>query len=129
MTDERICTHCDRPVEELEHERQQHEALAASLPEEWVKAAESWYSMHGSGLVRNLLAGAVPLIQAAERERAEAAEGKLTAIAEFCHEQEACPRCGCGDSLVKAAVHILAIIGSGEKGGDPDDDSFDGPVL
>lgn len=46
-----------------------HEALAAALPEEWVKAAEGWYSMHGSGLVRNLLAGAVPLIQAAERER------------------------------------------------------------
>jgi hypothetical protein len=47
----------------------EHEALAASLPEEWVKAAEGWYLMHGSGLTRNLLAGAVPLIQAAERER------------------------------------------------------------
>lgn len=46
-----------------------HEALAAALPDEWVRAAEGWYSMHGSGLVRNLLAGAVPLIQAAERER------------------------------------------------------------
>lgn len=58
-----------------------HEALAAALPEEWVKAAEGWYSMHGSGLVRNLLAGAVPLIRAAERER-NAAEVEALA-AEF----------------------------------------------
>lgn len=50
----------------------EHEALAASLPVEWVKAAESWYSMHGSGLVRNILAGAVPLIEAPLREHIDA---------------------------------------------------------
>jgi len=46
-----------------------HEALAAALPAEWVRAAEGWYSMHGAGLVRNLLAGAAPLIAADALER------------------------------------------------------------
>jgi hypothetical protein len=55
----------------------EHEALAAGLPGEWVKAAESWYSMHGSGLVRNLIAGVAPLIRAAERERIAARMDEL----------------------------------------------------
>ena len=62
-------------------------------------------------------------------ERAEAAEGKLAEIAEFCHEQDECPRCGCGESLVKAAARILAIIGTEEKGDAGYDRDFDGPVL
>lgn len=44
-----------------------------TVPEEWVKAALAHYSMHGAGLIRNILAGVYPLIAAqgaaAERER------------------------------------------------------------
>jgi hypothetical protein len=50
-------------------EDENHEALAASIPEQWVRAAEGWYSMHGAGLVRNLIAGAAPLIAADALER------------------------------------------------------------
>jgi hypothetical protein len=32
------------------------------VPAEWVKAAEDHYSMHGAGLIRNILAGVAPLI-------------------------------------------------------------------
>lgn len=39
------------------------------IPDEWVRAAESHYSMHGAGLIRNILAGVAPLIVAAERAR------------------------------------------------------------
>lgn len=46
-----------------------HEAAAAAIPGEWVKAAEARYSMHGAGLIRNILAGVEPLIRAAERDR------------------------------------------------------------
>jgi hypothetical protein len=40
-----------------------------NVPAEWVEAATRHYSMHGSGLIRNILAGVAPLIAAAERER------------------------------------------------------------
>jgi hypothetical protein len=39
------------------------------VPEEWVRAAEAHYSMHGHGLLRNILVGVAPVIAAAERER------------------------------------------------------------
>jgi hypothetical protein len=39
------------------------------VPEEWVRVAHAHYSMHGAGLIRNILAGVAPLIAAAERER------------------------------------------------------------
>ena len=42
------------------------------VPDEWVKAAESCYSMHGAGLIRNIISGVAPLIAAAERARVEA---------------------------------------------------------
>jgi hypothetical protein len=44
-------------------------AAARAIPEEWVKAAERGYSMHGAGLLRNILAAVEPHIRAAERER------------------------------------------------------------
>jgi hypothetical protein len=44
-------------------------AAAATIPGEWVDAAEAHYSMHGAGLIRNILAGVEPLIRADERER------------------------------------------------------------
>ena len=100
----------------------EHEALAASLPDEWVRAAESWYSMHGSGLVRNILAGAVPLIRAAEQER----------IAAECEARAAYPG---STRIQKAAFLAAAAVARGEytpiserrSGGY--DSSFDGPVL
>lgn len=42
---------------------------AEEIPDEWVKAAEGGYSMHGAGLLCNILAAVAPLIAAAERER------------------------------------------------------------
>jgi hypothetical protein len=42
---------------------------AEDIPDEWVKAAQGGYSMHGAGLIRNVLAATAPLIAAAERER------------------------------------------------------------
>jgi hypothetical protein len=44
-------------------------AAAAAIPQEWEDAACAHYSMHGNGLVRNILAGVEPLIRADERER------------------------------------------------------------
>lgn len=46
-----------------------HEAAAAAIPDEWVKEAVGWYSMHGHGLLRNIIAAVEPLIRASERER------------------------------------------------------------
>jgi hypothetical protein len=42
---------------------------AGSVPAEWVQVAEANYSMHGHGLLRNILAGVAPVIEAAERRR------------------------------------------------------------
>jgi hypothetical protein len=44
-------------------------AAAAAIPQEWEDAACAHYSMHGNGLIRNILAGGEPLIRAAERDR------------------------------------------------------------
>lgn len=77
---------------------QDHDALAERIPDEWVEAASARYSMHGAGLVRNILAGAIPLIAAdvaaavlspppvppGVRERLKTAEAKLKEIEEFC---------------------------------------------
>jgi len=97
----------------------EHEALAASLPQEWVKAAESWYSMHGSGLVRNILAGVVPLIQAAEKVRADEAERKLAAVETACRNPERAVGRRMGGIHIpgdRLAEHVLAIISGGEDG-------------
>lgn len=53
-------------------------AAAAAIPGEWVEAAEAHYSMHGAGLIRNILAGAEPLIRADERERIAAPASEST---------------------------------------------------
>jgi hypothetical protein len=46
------------------------EAIAPeNVPAEWVEAANRHYSMHGAGLIRNIIAGVAPLIEAAERQR------------------------------------------------------------
>jgi hypothetical protein len=39
------------------------------VPASWVQAADDNYSMHGHGLIRNILSGVAPLIAAAERVR------------------------------------------------------------
>jgi hypothetical protein len=39
------------------------------VPASWIQAAEDNYSMHGQGLLRNILAGVAPLIRADERAR------------------------------------------------------------
>ena len=54
-------------------------------------------------------------------ERAEKAENKLAALRSVLLEG--------GQDAVAVRRRALAIIGADEKGGDPDDDSFDGPVL
>lgn len=41
------------------------------IPAEWVEAAKAHYSMHGAGLIRNILAGAAPVIRAAERAKVQ----------------------------------------------------------
>jgi hypothetical protein len=59
-------------VEQQDRERADPEvwnAAAAAIPQEWEDAACAHYSMHGNGLVRNILAGVEPLIRADERER------------------------------------------------------------
>ena len=93
----------------------EHEALAASLPEEWVKAAVGWYSMHGSGLVRNILAGAVPLIQAAERERI------ITELQDQAdREQQASDAFPSDPGFTGAAraARVMVLIAKGEIGGE-----------
>ena len=41
------------------------EAIAPeNVPAEWVEAASQHYSMHGAGLIRNIIAGVAPLIAA-----------------------------------------------------------------
>ena len=35
-----------------------------NVPQEWVEAANAHYSMHGAGLIRNIIAGVAPLIRA-----------------------------------------------------------------
>jgi hypothetical protein len=42
---------------------------AGAVPAEWVQVAEANYSMHGHGLLRNILAGVAPVIKAVERRR------------------------------------------------------------
>jgi hypothetical protein len=59
-------------VEQQDRERADPEvwnAAAAAIPQEWEDAACDHYSMHGNGLVRNILAGVEPLIRADERKR------------------------------------------------------------
>jgi hypothetical protein len=50
------------------------------IPAGWVKAAEDAYSMNGAGLIRNILAAVVPLIQAAERERLANRAGMISEV-------------------------------------------------
>ena len=107
---------------------QDHEALAQRIPDEWVEAANARYSMHGAGLVRNILAGAIPLIAAdvaaavlspppvppGVRERLKAVEAKRKEIEELCWD------IACGTpkgELGRVPVGtILALIGTEEDG-------------
>jgi hypothetical protein len=59
------------------------------VPEEWVKAAESHYSMHGAGLIRNIITGVAPLIAAAENERcASLAESAGATYLQLCDDDD-----------------------------------------
>lgn len=61
------------------------EIAPEDVPDAWVEVAKRHYSMHGAGLIRNIIVGVAPLIAAAERARlrAEIDPARLELLADW----------------------------------------------